>query len=120
MPVSKPSLSRIQVRFPELNITNRQQVDDASDFAIKFSSFSQLVVDFVTAHILSLEQTEKKGPPDGGSGEVSSHSMGPYSMSFVTQARGNREVFLTRTYYGRMALALENRSPKKIISIHNY
>ena len=60
---------------------------------------------------------EETGAADGGSGELTAESTGPVQASYMAQAGSSREVFFTRTAYGREMIALERRSPKGQMSI---
>ena len=70
---------------------------------------------YLTAHLLAVDG-EATGDPDGGAGVVSSETIGPRKVSYLTQADGmpNRAFFAT-TSYGRRYLALVASSPRGAI-----
>ena len=72
---------------------------------------------YLTAHLIVLENKERQDEVDGGSGEVTSESFGGKSLGYQSMASDQRDVFFTRTYYGRMYLQLQRRSPVRAIGM---
>lgn len=74
---------------------------------------------YLTAHLLALDveagdaETRNGIAPDGGAGVVTSETIGPRTIGYLTQAGKNeRRAFFATTPYGRRFLALEDRTPR--------
>ena len=79
---------------------------------------------FLTAHLLTIANADgvlggspNVAVPDGGAGEVRSETIGPKTIDYMTQARGDGEAFYTRTSYGRTFLEIERRNPERVLSV---
>ena len=99
--------------YPDTDITK------ATNRAIAISSVSLEALRYLIAHELALGK-EASVDPDGGSGEVASESIGPRSVSYASQSERPKDVYFTRTSYGRTFLALESRIPRKVMSVTAY
>ena len=112
MAVEAPTPAKFLSTFPEITVSSDAVVNAAGELALRISNVSQDAVLYLTAHLLSI-QSEDTGAPDGGAGEVVSERTGPMDTKYLVQAETNREVFFTRTSYGRMFLILERRAPAR-------
>ena len=119
MTATKTTMSKARERFPELTLPSTSIFNDLADLAFRLHNKSQDAVDYLTAHLVCLQQ-ETVGNIDGGSNEVSSDGLGPLRRNYMSMASSNREVFCTRSPYGRMFLILESRLPSKVMSVKIY
>ena len=108
-------LAEWRTQFPELAGKSDDAVTRASRFALELSSNTQQQLYLCTAHVVVLD-AERQDTPDGGSGVVVSEGEGGARVAYLTQAQtGNEDAakraFYASTFYGRMLLALEDRSP---------
>ena len=109
--------SEFRASFPEFSESGYPDllVERWIGVARRIHDLSTDGVGFVTAHLLALDRQDTS-TPDGGRGEVTGESLGPKSLQYRTQADSGREVFFTRTSYGRLFLTLEKRTPARVIS----
>jgi len=71
---------------------------------------------YLTAHLLAVK-SEFADSPDGGAGIVSKEAMGPRSIEYMTTAgESEKRAFYSSTGYGRMFMAIEDRTPSARIA----
>ena len=115
-----PTLDKFRQRFDmELPASNPNysdaKVSAMLEVAPQISSVSVEAMLYLTAHLLIVDAAHATNL-DGGSGEVSSESLGPRTTSYVTMAKGpGCDVFYSQSSYGRMFMALESRSPLRMM-----
>lgn len=110
--------SDIRARYPEFTAAEYPDpiVAAAIADAYSISDTSRRATVACAAHLLAI-MAEETGSPDGGSGELTSESTGPVRASYRSQAECDRDVFFTRTAYGRSMLEFESRTPKAQFSL---
>ena len=116
MAVTKPSITDFRAKFTEFPETLKpnEDVQDALDVAFQLWDLSRLGVLYLAAHILVLDSERYASgtvQPDGGSGLVTSETIGPQRIDYKTQAENGDDVFYARTSYGRLFLSLKRRTP---------
>ena len=107
-----------KARFPELigDLPDTKLTSYISMACELFSS-SKTGILYLTAHLVVLERHEGGDQMDGGSGEITSETMNRKVLQYRTMAENDRDVFYTRTIYGRMFLAFEKRSPSRTLGM---
>ena len=108
------TVTKFKARFPGIfaDLTE-PQIKQFIDIACQISNVSYDAIAYLTAHLIVCEIEEANGRIDGGSGEVNTETIGKKTVVYKEMAETNREVFFTRTHYGRMFLIIEGRSPKR-------
>ena len=113
-----PTISEFRTRFGEFSdaaVYPDALIQNALTVAKSISVVSVEGFKYLTAHLVIVMKEEETGAMDGGSGEVSSESSSAQSMSYMTMAEESREVFFTRSSYGRTFMLLESRAPSRIL-----
>lgn len=108
--LTPPTAAEFKSKFSEFSATQDADVDSVVALAIQINSRSLEIVNYLTAHLLTL-RAEDTGKIDGGSGEVTMEGIGPKQSSYLAQAQNNSEVFFSRSSYGRMYLTLCKSHP---------
>ena len=110
--------AQFKARFPEL-VTGLSDLNITGyiTLACELSAVSKNAILYLAAHLYVLEKEEGAGEIDGGSGEITAETMGRKIYQYKTMAESGRDVFYTRTMYGRTFLALERRSPKRTLGM---
>ena len=105
------NVSDFRIRFPEFAETADVRVLAAIREAEAVTHVSKDAVLHCAAHMLAC-MGEETGALDGGSGVVQHETIGSQNMSYRDMAGDEpREVFFSRSAYGRHVLLLENRAP---------
>ena len=126
-----PSANEFRADFPEFPETKTgpdgNPVDVWTDAklapilaaAYQIHALEPYLTKLLAAHLATLD-AEAVSEADYGSGEIKHEEAGPRKVDYVTMARDGGEAFYTRSSYGRMFLAMENRMPAKRISARVY
>lgn len=106
-------------RFPEFAApkSSDAQVVFAIEEAYALTDVVRLATLYAVAHLLSLAQdiaASRQRP-----GEVEEVKVGPITTKHKAQAMTERQVFFSRTEYGRRVLALESRNVTAVVSVRN-
>ena len=109
--------AQFKSRFPELGPLSDVEITAYITLACELSSVSKTAILYLAAHLYILDKHESGDKIDGGSGEVSSETMNRKVYMYKTMAESNRDVFFTRTMYGRSFLAFEKRSPARTLGM---
>ena len=118
--VSIPTVAEFRTRFGELASEETYPdalIQNAINVAKSISTVSSEGFLYLTAHLAVVMKSEETGELDGGSGEVSGEMSSAQSMSYTVMAEHNRDVFFTRSSYGRTFMLLESRAPKRVVSV---
>ncbi len=111
------TVAEFRETFGEFDGSSDEDIETALPVAYQLTDVSRDATLYVTAHLLALS-AEYTGGPDGGSGVVKSERLGPKAVTYQIGAGDDeRRVFFDRTSYGRMALTLEDRSPKAVMAM---
>ena len=114
-------LADFREMFPEFGVAD--YTDDVVvgwiETARAIHALSDRALIWCAAHLLALDRDEGR-ETDGGAGIIQSESIGPMRLTFQTQAKDQREVFFSRTSYGRMFLQLEHRTPAMAMAVRVY
>lgn len=105
--------------YSEFSDTSDTDVQKWLDRALLLHSVNEDCVYALCAHLLTLED-EPFEDQVGGSGEITSVQTGPRWTQYMTQAKENREVWFSRTRYGRFYLAMSRRLPKRAFPVRAY
>ncbi len=92
-------------RFPEFYSVSDRNVERAMETARNIHSASDEAQLHLIAHLLELSRSD-----DSAAGEVISESVGPKSVTYMSQAGEPNEAYFTRTSYGQTFLVLEKRA----------
>ncbi len=114
--VETPNLSNFREQFPEFpeDQFTDAAAESALDIAAEISAVSAKAILYLAAHLLTLAG-ERTAALDGGSGELTAEEIGPKRAEYKTQAAEGRDVFFSRSAYGRMFLVIERASPAKVM-----
>ena len=104
------TLAGFRTRFPEFAATADNLIDLAIEEALLIHALRELATLYCAAHILKLDSDETPQ-----TGEINMARIGPGAMRYKTQADTGKDVFFTRSEYGRRFLTLEKRSPRHAI-----
>lgn len=101
-------------QFPELSAVTDADVDRHMTLAREIHALKDLATVHLAAHLHVLEAAERPtggAKIDGGSGLVTTQSVGAMSVSYSRDmTRQDREAYFARSAYGRMFLVLEQRA----------
>ena len=116
------TLADFRAQFPDepFASTPDAKVQRLLNVALSLHSVNETATLYCAAHLLALmaEEDATSLEPDGGAGVVEQESIGPRTVGYVTQAQGDkRRAFYATTAYGRMFLALEERTPTHAMGI---
>ena len=109
--------ANFKAKFPEIRGNSDATIASFIAEACEISSVSRSAILYLTAHLIIIDK-EEYGGIDGGSGEVSTESIGGKSLSYKTGSESERDTFFTRTKYGRKFLMFEKRSPKRTFGVY--
>ena len=110
---SAPGVPDFRAQFPELQTSPDVVIANAITTAYAMHSQVRLATLYLAAHLVVLT-AEDTGKPDGGSGEITSEtSVGGKMVMYMQMAESGREIFYTRTSYGRTFITLERRSARR-------
>ena len=113
------TLASFRERFPEFSESSDANVDLAISDALLIHRATARGTLFLAAHRLALK-AEATSKADGGSGIVSSETIGPDKVDYETQADGDPErVYFASTYYGREFMLIESRTPRLVVTATN-
>ena len=107
-------LSTFRTQFPEFASTLDGVINRTLEEALEIHSASARATLFLTAHLLVIN-ADGTAPLDGGSGVITSETIGSLKKEYKTQAESERDVFYAQTSYGRRFLNLERRSARSAI-----
>ena len=115
------TVDEFRERFGEFSGVADEDVAEWIQFAYELSDVTRRATMYTAAHLIALDQSERPGGAmgraDDRGGTIVAESFGPKKLQYAQMAMTAREVFYTRTPYGRMALSLENRSPSGVIGV---
>ena len=106
---------QVRSEFPELSFTD-DFIQSQIDLAYRITNINRDATLYCVGHLLTISN-ERTGVQDGGFGEVVKEAQAGQEITYMAQARNEREVFFSTTSYGRMVLLLESRSPKRPVSV---
>ena len=109
-----PSLTDFRAKFPEFSDVADGRMEELLEESFELHNRSTKATLYLAAHLAALDEAERLAgaiaPVDGGGGVFASENPGPVSFSYQTQiVREGRDVYFSRTPYGRRFLALERR-----------
>ena len=102
-------LAWFREEFPEFEDLSDQGVETWLDRAVEIHSLSDTATLYLAAHLVALDREESGEVVDHGAGVITSETIGPKSVTYMTQARSGDETFFARTQYGRLFLTIERR-----------
>ena len=110
------TVSDVRTAFPELDSATYPDASVAAaiNVARSIAAATTEIWLHCTAHLLTLPRQAKV---DGGAGEITGAGLGPQQNQYKTMADTGRDVFFTTTPYGRLVLALEERSINSRFSV---
>lgn len=123
--LTPPTPAEFRAEYPEFTpeIASDTSVERAAGIAVRLTSLNKRAAIAATAHILTLEKMKGTAPAaDGGAGEVSGESKGPFRTDYVTMAsaRNRSDTWWAVTIYGREYLMLRNSNPKYYLSAMSF
>ena len=102
-----------RTKFPEFVALTDEAITQLVSEAEEIHTVSDNAQFYLVAHLAALDHAERPtgqvAQVDDGGGAWMSMGIGPRRVSYKTQAEEERDVFYTRTPYGRRFLALERR-----------
>ena len=106
------TVDQVKARFTEFAQVADATVASAIEEAYALTDITETITMLAIGHVLTLEVA-----PAGSErfGEVLESKVGPITTKHKTQARTEREVYFTRTEYGRRMLALEARNRDAVV-----
>ena len=119
------TIAEFRTKFPEFteSLVRDRDVGRWLETAYQLSDVAREATFFTAAHLIALDLAERTAgaiaPADERGGVILEESFGPKKLKFMQQAMDGREVWYTRTAYGRLALMLEQRAPAGVISVRN-
>ena len=119
------TVSEFRDKFPEFttDVVTDRDATQWLETAYQLSDVTREATMFTAAHLVALDRGERVAgavaPVDELGGVIVEEAFGPKKLKFMQQAMDGREVWYTRTAYGRLALMLEKRSPAGVISVRN-
>ena len=99
---------QFKTRFPEFQAQADPVVAFAIEEAYALTDVVELATYYAIAHVLKLK--EVRDDDEDLPGEITENKVGPITTKHKAQAKTARQVYFTRTEYGRQVLALESRS----------
>lgn len=114
-----PTVAEFREFFGELEAEVDDKITSAIQTAFEMTAVSRTAILYCAAHVLVVSK-ENSPDADGGAGEVSSETIGPRKVIYTTTAQDGREVYFSRTGYGRTFLQLERRSVARTMSMRVY
>ena len=110
--------TQFKKKFPELagSLTDTE-ITGYITMACELSNSNKTSTLYLIAHLYVLEKNEGGSLMDGGSGEITSETMNRKMYKYQSMAESERDVFYTRTMYGRVFLAFEKRSPSRTLGM---
>ena len=117
--IEDPTVAELRARFPGFAVGDFPDVlvEAAIATAMSISAISKEATLHCIAHLLTLD-AEQTNALDGGSGEVANENVpGVKSVVYVTMAKNSRDVFFTRSAYGRAFLIIEKASPSNALAM---
>lgn len=120
------TLAEFRTRFPEFSTTGDAQVNRRLAEAQEIHNLRATATYYCCAHLLALDEVRTAQQADtdldkvdDGAGEVQSEGAGPSQTLYRTMAEEGREVFFTRTDYGREFLTQEKRTPAYVFAFQS-
>ena len=115
-------LAAFRAAFPEITAQKASdaEVERHLALALEIHSHSESATLHCAAHLVAISEErtgDGAGAADGGSGVVTSESLGPKTVTYLTNAGASaRKAFFATSPYGRMFLTLEGRSARPAIA----